>query len=428
MKSLREAWRHYFFEPNPPTDLAVSRLLFYGILFFFYLPQDWSVWGEVDQAFWMPIGLFEKLHIPVLASSWLAVLQTVWKCSLALCALGFLTRLSSLTAFVLSVYLLGLPHNFGKTHHYDAMVILILGILAVSRAGDAWSLDRLLALARRRNLRSVEQRPASGEYTWPLRAVWMLMSLIFFAAGMSKIRHSGLAWAFSDTLSTILIQHNYLLSNAAPLSTIGLDIAAHPWLARSFAFATLILELGYPVSLLSKRARFFFVPGIVFMLLGFRILMGPTFYTFIIAQLFWIPWLALGKRLSVFASKTPRLSILYDGSCGLCQGTVAWVGALDLWKRVETLDAFRDWDQIQKRFPRLDQAACMENMHAVTSSGRIAMGFDAYRLLAWQLPLTWITAPFLYLPGVRPLGTRVYARVASRRLRGACAVEMKSRS
>ena len=113
------------------------------------------------------------------------------------------------------------------------------------------------------------------------------------------------------------------------------------------------------------------------------------------------------------------LTLLYDGDCGLCQRSVRTVRGLDFLGRVEFLDIASQWPAIHGRFPALTQEACLEEMHLVRSDGTMVKGFDAYRALAWALPLCWPLLLLLYLPGARPLGQRIYARIAGRR-HGAC--------
>jgi len=255
---------------------------------------DYSAWGEVSKSFWMPISLFEILHLPVLSSSLLVVIQSIWKLSLASSCLGIFTRTSTVSSFVLGIYLLGLPHNFGKINHSDALVVIALGIMAVSRCGDACSLDRLLCRVRQRGGSSAEQPRASGEYTWPVRAVWVMLALIFFAAGVSKLRHSGLEWIFSDNLANLLISAN---DTHTVLISLGPYATQYSWLPQMVAAGTVALELSYPLALFSRRARWIIVPGMFFMQVGIRIFMGVIFYQFLICNLFWIPWDRVSKRL-----------------------------------------------------------------------------------------------------------------------------------
>jgi hypothetical protein len=293
---LREWWLRFWFEPVEPLNLGLCRILFFGAFFLMYaiVWQDFSAWGEVSKSFWMPISLFEILHLPVLSVSLLAVIQSVWKISLASSCLGIFTRTSTVSSFVLGIYLLGLPHNFGKINHGSALVVIVLGIMAVSRCGDACSLDRFIWRVRQRGEASVERPRASGEYTWPVRAVWVMFALIFFAAGVSKLRHSGLEWIFSDNMANLLIRASY---THEVLLSLGPYVFQYSWLPQLIAAGTVALEISYPLALFSRRARWLIVPGVFFMQVGILVFMGVAFYAFLICNLFWIPWNRVSQRL-----------------------------------------------------------------------------------------------------------------------------------
>jgi hypothetical protein len=263
LRALRKRWTRFFFEPAEPSNLGLCRILFFGALFLFYLPQGFGAWGEVSDVFWMPITLFRIFHLPLLSGQLLVTLQLIWKVSLALSCVGLFTRFSTMSSVILGVYLLGLPHNFGKIHR---------------RAG-------------RVGLPSVERSRPSGEYTWPVHTVWLMFALVFFAAGVAKLRHSGFEWIFSDSMTITLIYHHYYFSNAEPWVPLGLHLAQYGWLTRLFAASTVVIEVGYPLALFSRKARWIFVPSMVLMLVGIRALMGPTFVPqYLICHVFWVPW------------------------------------------------------------------------------------------------------------------------------------------
>jgi hypothetical protein len=48
-------------------------------------------------------------------------MQALWKLSLLLACFGCFTTVSTGMAALLGTYLLGLPHNFGQTYHFDAI-------------------------------------------------------------------------------------------------------------------------------------------------------------------------------------------------------------------------------------------------------------------------------------------------------------------
>ena len=116
------------------------------------------------------------------------------------------------------------------------------------------------------------------------------MALVFFAAGVAKLRHGGLEWIASDNLSIVLNRAAYHVSDADPIGGLGLAIARHAWLSRSVAAFTVLVELGFATALFSRFARLFFVPAAFGMLIGIRVLMGPTFGGFLILNVFWVPW------------------------------------------------------------------------------------------------------------------------------------------
>jgi hypothetical protein len=277
-------WTAFWFEPAPPTNLAISRAAVYGPLAVFYAFHDFSVWGQLSPALYQPIWLFQTLHVPVFGASTLEALELIWKVSLFTAAAGLMTGVSCAVSAALGVYLLGLPHSFGQTYHFDAAIVFTFGILALSRCGDAWSLD---AWRRSRGRRAVAP---SGEYTWPIRLVWVTLSLVFFAAGVAKLWTSGLEWIISDQMVLLLDRVQYHISDADPVTNWGSYISAHHWLARALAATTLIVETCYPLALLKTPLRPFIVAAGIAMIVGIRLLMGPTFEHFLLLNAFWVPW------------------------------------------------------------------------------------------------------------------------------------------
>ncbi|MEM6561880.1 MAG: hypothetical protein AAF656_09775, partial [Planctomycetota bacterium] len=251
-----------------------------GGLFILFLPKSWQGWAEMGTESWFPIGLFRRSGVGPLDDVWMLALSVVWKLALLLGCVGLFTRPALVVATVLGVYLLGLPHNYGKVDHYDALLIFIFAILAVSRCGDALSIDSW-------RKKSAEPITPSGEYRWPIRCVWIVLSMIFFSAGYAKIANGGVAWVASDSMSRMLVKEIY---NADPWLHWGAWVARTPWLPNLAALATIVVEIGYPLALISRRARLFFVPAMFGAQVGIYLFMGPAFWPFLICNAFWIPW------------------------------------------------------------------------------------------------------------------------------------------
>jgi len=300
LKKAMAAWNRFWFEPGPAAALGICRVLFFGSLLLWQLPHDFSPWGAYSSVFWMPIWLFDTFSVPLLPASAIATVQTIWKAALFLAAIGLFTRAAMVVAFVLGTYLMGLPHNFGQTQHFDTLVVFACGALAISRAADAWSVDAWLA-SRRHGEPIV--RPDDGEYTWPIRFVWVAMAMIFCSAGISKLRHSGLDWILSDNLALLLQRQQYHVSDGEPWTNWGLWVARHPWVARSMAASSVAIETLFPLALFSRRARRILVPAGLLFLVGIRALMGPTFEQFMLCYVFWIPWRTVLSRTGARVSE-----------------------------------------------------------------------------------------------------------------------------
>lgn len=109
------------------------------------------------------------------------------------------------------------------------------------------------------------------------------------------------------------------------------------------------------------------------------------------------------------------LTVLYDGSCGLCRASVARLRRFDTRGRVETLD-LRDPAAVT-RFPQIDRDQAMRSMQAVDTRGRVWSGVDAWARIGSLLPGWNLLAWILAVPGIHWLAAKGYSWVARNRYR-----------
>lgn len=86
-----------------------------------------------------------------------------------------------------------------------------------------------------------------------------------------------------------------------------------------------------------------------------------------------------------------------------------WLGLLEYQNA-------RESNQLPASPVPLDPRQLLEQMHLVTRD-QVYVGFEAFRWMAWRLPLLTAFAPLLYLPGVPALGRRAYLWIARYRFR-----------
>lgn len=109
--------------------------------------------------------------------------------------------------------------------------------------------------------------------------------------------------------------------------------------------------------------------------------------------------------------------MLYDGDCAFCKMGVRTIKKLD-WRRKVAFHNARNMTGIPDNSASLNQDAMLDEMHLLTPDRQQAhAGYDAFRWMAWRLPLTMVIAPFLYIPGIPWLGNRMYRLVAKNRFR-----------
>ena len=188
---LRCRFRAYWFAPTTPFNLGFLRILLFGYLLWLFCDLNSSSWTQVPKMFWREWSRFDLLGLPLASAGTLDLLDMIWRVALVLSCVGLYTRAATATSFVLGIYLLGLPQNFSKISHVPGLLLLTVLVMAVSRCGDALSIDSWLDRRRRQENPTREKptrkKPVSGEYRWPIRMVWLLMTLAFFGAGFSKL-------------------------------------------------------------------------------------------------------------------------------------------------------------------------------------------------------------------------------------------------
>jgi vitamin K-dependent gamma-carboxylase-like protein len=287
--SLAGRWDEFWFEPTPAIGLAICRVLFYGAFFAYFLRIDYTELAALPTSFWQPMWPFRSLGPGVPSAAVLNLLQWIWRASLVASCLGFATRWSTAAAFALGLYLIGLTENVSKINHSDAIVVWGLAVMALSRCADALSVDAWLGRTARR------ADNETGDYTWPVRVMWLVFVTIYFSAGITKLTTSGLAWVTSDHLSNLLV---FGPVTGAPLTRLGQELGRHQRLSSLAAGLALTLELSMPLALVSRHARQILVPCLFVMQFFIRALLGPGFTEFFICGLFWIPWSAIVERFT----------------------------------------------------------------------------------------------------------------------------------
>lgn len=406
--------RRFLFASSAPFNLAVLRVVTFGMLFYLLSTErilEFAAWSQ-DLYQWPALGgiVLSKLPISVEVAGPVLVVGLI-ACGMAI--VGLFSRTSALVSVVLAFYLLGIPQSSGKVNHMHH-VLLVGAVLALSRCGDALSFDSIRLAIRRADQGEVGAPRRAVRYGLPIRLAMVIMAMVYFFPGFWKIASNGPAWIFSDNLHNQLLVKWFQLEEYTP----ALPIHELPYASQMGALTAVVFELGFPLALLWTRSRALWaVLGITFHNLT-RILMNISFMTLQAMYVMFVDWqrLLAGIGRRCYGN---QMVVLYDNHCKLCRRTVSILDSLDWLSVVQPVSAF-DRAKIESiGLGHLEDDALMQDMHAgwQDSNGEwhIAKGYAAYQALAWRVPKLWGLLPLVYLAPVVAVGKRIYRRVADSR-------------
>ena len=297
MSALAAAWNTFWFAPAAPWPLGLCRAGFFASFYILFLSRTDLRWYALfPPGFHQPRSFFAWLSLPLPSWDVMGWLVTAFEISVIFSALGLLTRLATLMAFVLGLYVLGLQFNYGYLHWAHAIVPIVMGVLALAPCGDALSLDALI-----RRAVTGKAAEAGGQYRWPIQLVRLVFVTVFLAAGLAKLRQAGLEWVLSDTLRNYFLENQYVFrtEGARGWSRLLADwLIVRPGLCRGLAVVVLAVELSAPAALFSRRARRWLMPVLFLFQVGNALLLYQDFFfAYLGLYLFWIPWVEGSRGL-----------------------------------------------------------------------------------------------------------------------------------
>lgn len=235
-----------WFEAAPAERLALVRMLIGG----FGLSRVAAVSDSVvrrtatDMTFVHPVGLMRVLSGEPSSAVAVAVVGVAALTGLAF-VLGWSYRWLApvFAASLLAIF--SYLNSFGMIYHADQLLVLHTGVLAVAPAADAWSVDS----------RGADLRAPDWRYGWPLRLLCALTVSIYALSGIAKLAAHGWDWALGHAVRAQVGKdglRKQLLGEQGGL--LASWVYQSDWFATSVGIGTLVIELGAPLTLGSRRA------------------------------------------------------------------------------------------------------------------------------------------------------------------------------
>ncbi len=237
----------WWFPEVPAERLAMLRILVgaYSVIYFGARLPYWLSFARHRAVQFRPVGALSSLDAPLEPT----IYQTLVLLTLVgsvLFLLGAWYRVVAPVFAGLLFVVLTYANCWGGILHTDNLWLLHVVILALAPAADALSLDARKAM---------DLAPPHFKYGWAIRLMCWVCVCAYFLAGLAKLKNSGWGFIEGDSLRNFVAMDNVrkieLGSPHSPLAALFLTYSAA---FQVLAVASLALELGAPLVMLSRRA------------------------------------------------------------------------------------------------------------------------------------------------------------------------------
>jgi hypothetical protein len=294
----------WWYSPAPPERLALLRIIA-GAFALGYLVIRWPnlvSYADFPDRTFEPVGIVDIPGEP-LAGGLVHALVVAAILSGAAFVSGWKYRVSGPVFAVLLLWVMTYRNSFGQVFHTENLMVLHVLILAAAPAADTFSLDS----------RGRATRAADGRYGWPVQLMCVVTVLTYFISGETKLRNAGIDWLSGDNLRNYVAYDNLRKAELGDhYSPLAGTVLSQAWLFTPLAFATLAVELGAPLALLSRGAARTWAAAAWGFHVGILALMAIVFPYPLLGVAF-APFFALERiRLPRWALRAPRVGRLQE--------------------------------------------------------------------------------------------------------------------
>jgi hypothetical protein len=335
----------------------------------------------------------------------ISVLYVLFVAFGALAIAGLYGRLACCVTSAVGFYLLTLPQLFGKINH-DHNLILFGFILAASPCCDTFSVDAIRdALRAAKHGHFLTAPTESTVYADPLKAMMVLLGLIYFFPGAWKVGRAGVHWFSADNMRWMMARK---LLEAPHITSIQMWAMHHPLLLVMGAAFTPLFELGFLFAILSPRTRPYAAAcGIAFhnmtaLLMNISFVSLQMCYVIFVNWTRVLSWIALRFRIGqirirrVGPGELPFLNI---------------ITALDWMNRIsiDQLTTSKTSTVSSSRAPLADGDT--QSLTITDEEGTRLSGSEAYICITKRIVLLWPMYLCLSVPVLRTAGESFYGHL-----------------
>lgn len=392
-------FRNYFqiTSTNSALLLLIVRIFFVCYILWKVYSYKFLLLAEWPRFFFETINLQHYLYIGDVFFTFMPLYITALTILSVAVLIGWKLRYTSLLLSILLAYLAAIHYGVSNAASTFIPAVFYLLFVSLFYKSDVFTFDglkRIYAMYSH-DLHTKLAQPQESVYPHePLTFFSLLIGVIYFLTGFTKLHTSGIAWIHPENLQLILVQFANYLTYLPALSHI---ILTSTILATTGAAITIFLEIGLIIQLLRKKNITVFVIGILVLHTAIAFTMEIFFFDQYILFALLLPWDAWYTK---WQSNNPVI-VWYDTRCDFCAKSLIPISLLNINKAITFAPLSKRKD--------LSQSA----MH-VQAGTDYYTGYDGFAYLMKHLriyPVYWC----MRLPGVDWLGIKCYAYIAKKR-------------
>ncbi|MCB0997551.1 MAG: HTTM domain-containing protein [Acidimicrobiales bacterium] len=228
----------------PAERIAIARIVIgaYSTAYLVARAASIARLADLPASHWQPVGVAHVLPGGPLDAGVVWSLMALGVVAGTLFTLGWRLGLTGPLFGGLLLVLTTYRNSWGQVFHTENLMVLhVLILAAAGTAGATASLDARRAGRWRRTVDG-----------WPVRAMGIVTVITYVLAGVTKLRVAGGSWIDGDNLRHWIAYDNLRKIELGDLhAPLGGWLVQHAWVFTPIAVATLVVELGAPIALLS---------------------------------------------------------------------------------------------------------------------------------------------------------------------------------
>jgi predicted DCC family thiol-disulfide oxidoreductase YuxK len=382
--------------------LSIFRM-FYSVVLFFELNELYTFRNIIYDK--EPFKYTGELDVSFIFYFWFVVVAFLF--------LGLFTRYVTILNYIFGVIIFSSAIKF-EYHVFYAYVGInfLLVFMPISRVFSLDSLFQKLKYSTLYKPFNIDRKVLKINYIVP---VFVGIGLVYFDSIFhkfsSKMWMDGLGVWLPSSLPMVIWNDTSILLN-------------QKWLMLFLGYLVLVFETVFIFLFWFKRFRVpFFLLGVFFhigILIAYPI---PWFALTVIAvYLLLVPvnyWIFLASKIKF---KSPIYIFYYDLECPLCNKVVIIIRHFDVFNAVACLPVQGNYKN-NNSLLNYEEEALLINIHGVTISGKVVLGFWAYVELLKAMRYTYFAGILVSLPLISSIGKKTYNYIAGNRLTERCTAE-----